>query len=342
MTGSRCRTGSGRCSPTTTGSSAITPPGTSPRTTGGRWSGCSPGAGSPGSSTTVTRCPATCSGCPAASGRCSTGSSPACSCPASTWRCSACCWPTRPAPRSSSRTWPARPATRSLTWSTWPSCCPGSAASISRCPATTRCGWPGSRRSTPPGHGPGNGSWPPRGGGYSRRPGAEAPSPRPGSLGLHPVHPADDLPAQRPHARRIVGELGWLDAEGGEPGRRLRRYRRQGLAEIGHGVRAAERGPGPADQFQAAHVPASRLHRGRQGGHFLRRRRAQRVEPTAVGDDPLQHPPVRSEEHTSELHSQFHLVCRLLLEKKKTQFNRLVSLLPITKSNKLLASLVLR
>src|SRR6267143_2444686 len=28
--------------------------------------------------------------------------------------------------------------------------------------------------------------------------------------------------------------------------------------------------------------------------------------------------PRRSEEHTSELQSQFHLVCRLLLEKKKT------------------------
>src|SRR5438309_7854930 len=28
-------------------------------------------------------------------------------------------------------------------------------------------------------------------------------------------------------------------------------------------------------------------------------------------------PPLRSEEHTSELQSQFHLVCRLLLEKKK-------------------------
>src|SRR5438309_8844816 len=29
----------------------------------------------------------------------------------------------------------------------------------------------------------------------------------------------------------------------------------------------------------------------------------------------------RSEEHTSELQSQFHLVCRLLLEKKKTISN---------------------
>src|SRR6266568_8326637 len=30
----------------------------------------------------------------------------------------------------------------------------------------------------------------------------------------------------------------------------------------------------------------------------------------------------RSEEHTSELQSQFHLVCRLLLEKKKKTVNR--------------------
>src|SRR6266481_6337653 len=33
--------------------------------------------------------------------------------------------------------------------------------------------------------------------------------------------------------------------------------------------------------------------------------------------------PRRSEEHTSELQSQFHLVCRLLLEKKKKQINYL-------------------
>src|SRR5689334_23921354 len=30
----------------------------------------------------------------------------------------------------------------------------------------------------------------------------------------------------------------------------------------------------------------------------------------------------RSEEHTSELQSQFHLVCRLLLEKKKKKYRR--------------------
>src|SRR5258708_18123607 len=33
----------------------------------------------------------------------------------------------------------------------------------------------------------------------------------------------------------------------------------------------------------------------------------------------LKYLPVRSEEHTSELQSPDHLVCRLLLEKKKTQ-----------------------
>src|SRR2546430_4299650 len=33
--------------------------------------------------------------------------------------------------------------------------------------------------------------------------------------------------------------------------------------------------------------------------------------------------PVRSEEHTSELQSQSNLVCRLLLEKKKTVYTRL-------------------
>src|SRR6266568_5749355 len=33
----------------------------------------------------------------------------------------------------------------------------------------------------------------------------------------------------------------------------------------------------------------------------------------------------RSEEHTSELQSQFHLVCRLLLEKKKNTNNAIIS-----------------
>src|SRR5438876_8598184 len=47
-----------------------------------------------------------------------------------------------------------------------------------------------------------------------------------------------------------------------------------------------------------------------------------------LGDVPLGRPPrgtspssCRSEEHTSELQSPVHLVCRLLLEKKKKQSN---------------------
>src|SRR5712692_10793437 len=35
--------------------------------------------------------------------------------------------------------------------------------------------------------------------------------------------------------------------------------------------------------------------------------------------------PRRSEEHTSELQSQFHLVCRLLLEKKKKKKNKQIN-----------------
>src|SRR3712207_7078428 len=36
---------------------------------------------------------------------------------------------------------------------------------------------------------------------------------------------------------------------------------------------------------------------------------------------PFQTAPMRSEEHTSELQSRQYLVCRLLLEKKKTTYN---------------------
>src|SRR5689334_24844835 len=65
------------------------------------------------------------------------------------------------------------------------------------------------------------------------------------------------------------------------------------------------------------------------GGHLLQAgERFGRVAllPGAGGRRVLPHelfagelpPRCRSEEHTSELQSQFHLVCRLLLEKKKT------------------------
>src|SRR5439155_23456244 len=44
------------------------------------------------------------------------------------------------------------------------------------------------------------------------------------------------------------------------------------------------------------------------------------------------HSEVRSEEHTSELQSRGHLVCRLLLEKKKTQSDHNLSLQPLRSS----------
>src|SRR5438309_3929403 len=42
-----------------------------------------------------------------------------------------------------------------------------------------------------------------------------------------------------------------------------------------------------------------------------------RAPDVRVLESPIDHDDDRSEEHTSELQSQFHLVCRLLLEKKK-------------------------
>src|SRR5258705_3380174 len=43
--------------------------------------------------------------------------------------------------------------------------------------------------------------------------------------------------------------------------------------------------------------------------------------PTIVEEFHMGEPHVRSEEHTSELQSLRHLVCRLLLEKKKNSYN---------------------
>src|SRR2546429_5332359 len=71
-----------------------------------------------------------------------------------------------------------------------------------------------------------------------------------------------------------------------------------------------------AGSLLAAHLlhrRADLLHRAGQGGGVHRRRddlaEAVVVEEGAHG---------RSEEHTSELQSRLHLVCRLLLEKKTT------------------------
>src|SRR5258708_31528045 len=75
-------------------------------------------------------------------------------------------------------------------------------------------------------------------------------------------------------------------------------------------------------------LPISLAHRGGDG-----------VEPhrpaAELVDQGAQDPPVhrveRSEEHTSELQSPDHLVCRLLLEKKKNeQYNKQINRAPNT------------
>src|SRR2546429_5581281 len=55
----------------------------------------------------------------------------------------------------------------------------------------------------------------------------------------------------------------------------------------------------------------------------------------STGSRPLRRPASRSEEHTSELQSRLHLVCRLLLEKKKIKPNCTTQVEP---SKQLLAS----
>src|SRR3712207_8759194 len=64
-----------------------------------------------------------------------------------------------------------------------------------------------------------------------------------------------------------------------------------------------------ADELAASHV-------GHRGGVELRQRAALDVLRQELVADDVE--PLRSEEHTSELQSRQYLVCRLLLEKKKT------------------------
>src|SRR2546422_8537529 len=60
---------------------------------------------------------------------------------------------------------------------------------------------------------------------------------------------------------------------------------------------------------------ATLVEHGTRSARARRRNpRARRIEPAPTAN---RHPRNRSEEHTSELQSRLHLVCRLLLEKKK-------------------------
>src|SRR5689334_23638661 len=84
---------------------------------------------------------------------------------------------------------------------------------------------------------------------------------------------------------------------------------RVAAVRIGRGSGSAVVIPGDGVLVTNAHVVAD-ARRGR--ADFLD---GVQVPVRVLGADPLSD--LRSEEHTSELQSQFHLVCRLLLEKKK-------------------------
>src|SRR5689334_25162392 len=69
--------------------------------------------------------------------------------------------------------------------------------------------------------------------------------------------------------------------------------------------------------------PYTTLFRSCCRGRTRVRRRPTRRRPRCVSRRAISRASsTRSEEHTSELQSQFHLVCRLLLEKKKKKKSR--------------------
>src|ERR1035438_10594073 len=79
------------------------------------------------------------------------------------------------------------------------------------------------------------------------------------------------------------------------------------------------------DHEPARFQPAGQGRRGAQGGHAHRGQvLAPRDAGGARGREGLRDVRYRSEEHTSELQSLRHLVCRLLLEKKKIKMNTYV------------------
>src|SRR5438309_8383149 len=94
-------------------------------------------------------------------------------------------------------------------------------------------------------------------------------------------------------AKKLLSTVGGSEAQARTLARTLAK-RHHDVTLVG--LRPAWRRPGiPLDVYAAPPGPVELRH---EGMRFL-------------------FLPVRSEEHTSELQSQFHLVCRLLLEKKK-------------------------
>src|SRR2546422_661660 len=116
--------------------------------------------------------------------------------------------------------------------------------------------------------------------------------------------------------RGAAGEAPSLDGSPGGGGGGIRAPRRRSAIAL-----RAQRGAPLGGLSLRARRPPAREGRGapaRPSGRGAGRPRGGRGAPGA--DRPRQE---RSEEHTSELQSRLHLVCRLLLEKKKKEKNRL-------------------
>src|SRR2546422_6947669 len=84
------------------------------------------------------------------------------------------------------------------------------------------------------------------------------------------------------------------------------------------------RGPRTASKAPRASRPAPTPRPHRSPSHTCMRTARvnlllgrRRIDPVIRGERTIRPRPERSEEHTSELQSRLHLVCRLLLEKKK-------------------------
>src|SRR2546422_5463782 len=103
------------------------------------------------------------------------------------------------------------------------------------------------------------------------------------------------------------------------------------FAKAGHAVEVAPDFPGVeralADFEFDVVITDLRMRTGQDGLKVLRKVKDAQGETevilmTAFGSDDL-----RSEEHTSELQSRLHLVCRLLLEKKKKKTKTMYSVI---------------
>src|SRR3989442_9493967 len=126
-----------------------------------------------------------------------------------------------------------------------------------------------------------------------------------------------DHPSVVASARLRAGRWRWISAPCGDRTQCLERLVSRGKPRIGGCLeqRLTQLVDGPPEVQRAAQVRLELLVVPGGGEHRHHHQAA--VLQLETGPVPDATPDVRSEEHTSELQSRPHLVCRLLLEKKK-------------------------